>query len=156
MAHIPDGVFEFTDDSIKILSAPERTIEELTRLAELLRAAQESPETRENLAETIKDELPSMSPLALLLPRNAGELYAFIAVLLAAVQIYIALQVAPPAQPPIQVTVNQVIEQTLVTTTVPPKPTTQAAKAKKTKVGRNERCPCGSGKKYKRCCINAQ
>ncbi|WP_406657389.1 SEC-C metal-binding domain-containing protein [Methanolobus sp. ZRKC2] len=23
-----------------------------------------------------------------------------------------------------------------------------------TKIGRNERCPCGSGKKYKKCCIN--
>lgn len=22
------------------------------------------------------------------------------------------------------------------------------------KVGRNEKCPCGSGKKYKRCCMN--
>ena len=22
------------------------------------------------------------------------------------------------------------------------------------KVGRNESCPCGSGKKYKKCCIN--
>jgi hypothetical protein len=25
---------------------------------------------------------------------------------------------------------------------------------KKTKVGRNDPCPCGSGKKYKRCCLN--
>ena len=24
------------------------------------------------------------------------------------------------------------------------------------KVGRNDRCPCGSGKKYKRCCLNTQ
>lgn len=23
------------------------------------------------------------------------------------------------------------------------------------KVGRNDQCPCGSGKKYKRCCIDA-
>lgn len=22
------------------------------------------------------------------------------------------------------------------------------------KVGRNDRCPCGSGKKYKKCCLN--
>lgn len=22
------------------------------------------------------------------------------------------------------------------------------------KIGRNEKCPCGSGKKYKKCCIN--
>jgi len=24
------------------------------------------------------------------------------------------------------------------------------------KVGRNERCPCGSGKKYKNCCVTAK
>lgn len=26
---------------------------------------------------------------------------------------------------------------------------------KKTKIGRNDPCPCGSGKKYKKCCLNA-
>ena len=30
----------------------------------------------------------------------------------------------------------------------PPEP------ARRTKVGANERCPCGSGKKYKRCCMH--
>ena len=25
---------------------------------------------------------------------------------------------------------------------------------KKTKVGRNDPCPCGSGKKYKQCCLD--
>ena len=24
------------------------------------------------------------------------------------------------------------------------------------KIGRNEPCPCGSGKKYKKCCINKE
>ncbi|GEM_PF-3237392 len=27
-------------------------------------------------------------------------------------------------------------------------------KNKKNKIGRNEKCPCGSGKKYKKCCLN--
>ncbi len=26
--------------------------------------------------------------------------------------------------------------------------------AKKEEIGRNEACPCGSGKKYKRCCLD--
>ena len=26
----------------------------------------------------------------------------------------------------------------------------------KAKVGRNDLCPCGSGKKYKKCCMNAE
>lgn len=31
----------------------------------------------------------------------------------------------------------------------PPKPVTKAIT-----IGRNELCPCGSGKKYKHCCLN--
>lgn len=27
-------------------------------------------------------------------------------------------------------------------------------RAKRGKIGRNEPCPCGSGKKYKKCCLN--
>jgi uncharacterized protein len=27
-----------------------------------------------------------------------------------------------------------------------------AGQAKSTKIGRNEPCPCGSGKKFKKCC----
>ncbi|RJF73958.1 UPF0149 family protein [Rhodopseudomonas palustris] len=34
----------------------------------------------------------------------------------------------------------------------PPPPQPLPAAAKRTKIGRNEPCPCGSGKKYKRCC----
>jgi len=37
-----------------------------------------------------------------------------------------------------------------------PKPqriTNLKTKVKGRKVGRNEKCPCGSGKKYKKCCL---
>lgn len=37
--------------------------------------------------------------------------------------------------------------------TAPPKPK-QVIKSKK--IGRNELCPCGSGKKYKKCCLNKE
>lgn len=33
-----------------------------------------------------------------------------------------------------------------------PRPFGPAVRARKQHVGRNERCPCGSGKKFKRCC----
>ncbi|MFZ1904447.1 MAG: SEC-C metal-binding domain-containing protein [Steroidobacteraceae bacterium] len=26
---------------------------------------------------------------------------------------------------------------------------------KRTRVGRNDRCPCGSGRKYKKCCLRS-
>jgi hypothetical protein len=33
-------------------------------------------------------------------------------------------------------------------------PITKTEQKKKTKIGRNDPCPCGSGKKYKKCCLN--
>ena len=32
------------------------------------------------------------------------------------------------------------------------RPTKGAGRARRPKVGRNDPCPCGSGRKYKRCC----
>jgi hypothetical protein len=36
------------------------------------------------------------------------------------------------------------------------KPKPEPVPAKKAKIGRNEPCPCGSGKKYKHCCLGAK
>ncbi|MCG8430456.1 MAG: SEC-C domain-containing protein, partial [Candidatus Omnitrophica bacterium] len=47
-------------------------------------------------------------------------------------------QAAPPGQPAPQ--------------PAPPPPGPSAARASSAKVGRNDPCPCGSGRKYKKCC----
>jgi hypothetical protein len=39
MGRIPDGIFNFIDDSIKIVSAPERTVQELTKFTSIFRKA---------------------------------------------------------------------------------------------------------------------
>ena len=54
------------------------------------------------------------------------------------------------------------VDRAMRRTRVPPKPTgnlitTRKARRQrltKAKTGRNKQCPCGSGKKYKHCCIN--
>jgi uncharacterized protein YecA (UPF0149 family) len=37
-----------------------------------------------------------------------------------------------------------------------PKCTPPVVQRRVVKIGRNEKCPCGSGNKYKRCCINKE
>lgn len=32
----------------------------------------------------------------------------------------------------------------------------EAVQFKSKRIGRNEKCPCGSGKKFKKCCMNVQ
>jgi uncharacterized protein YecA (UPF0149 family) len=43
-------------------------------------------------------------------------------------------------------------EEYRVLTAPPPSRSKQVVKSKK--IGRNDPCPCGSGKKYKKCCLN--
>jgi hypothetical protein len=83
--HIPDGVFTFVGNTIRILSAPQRTIDELSRLAEILRKAREKKEAPEAVAQKIRDELPNLADLADLLPRTRTELYAFLALIVAVI-----------------------------------------------------------------------
>jgi hypothetical protein len=145
MGHVPDGVFNFIGNTIEILSAPERTISELAQLAKILREAKAKAETREQVVARVEKEIPSLSKLVNLLPENKSELYGFLAVVLAAIQLFTQ---SPSTQNTTTVNVTQVIQQVVsepaAVKTVPAEP--------KQKVGRNEPCPCGSGIKYKRCC----
>ena len=145
--HVPDGVFNFIGSTIEILSAPQRTIKELTRLAQIFREAKATQQSSEQVATQIKRELPGLSLLADLLPKNRGELYGFLALILAAIQL---LTSSPQPSQNITINVSQVVEQTLAnvsTTKATPRITRQSKK-----IGRNEPCPCGSKKKYKKCC----
>lgn len=149
MGHIPDGVFNFIGSTIEILSAPQRTISELMHLVEILRKAKANSETREQVASRIEKELPALSVLAKLLPENQAELYGFLAVVLAAAQLFTAP--SQPTQTPTTVNVTQVIQQVMAGPSNPPRAASPSAPDTK-KQGRNEPCACGSGLKYKKCC----
>jgi hypothetical protein len=144
MGHIPDGVFNFIGSTIEILSAPERTVNELTRLMQILREAKAKQHTSESVATQIKRELPALSGLADLLPRNRGEFYGFLAVIIASIQL---LKDSPRPSQSITINATQVIERTLADAPRAARRVTSSAKP-----GRNEPCPCGSGRKYKKCC----
>jgi hypothetical protein len=146
MAHIPDGIYHAVGDVLEVLSAPERTVQELTRLAEILRVAQKSPESASVVEKKIESELPALSSLTRLLPKSTSDRLALIGIIIAALGLL--KECAPQT-----VTVQQVIENTYITVNMrAPAPTTRHKT--KNKTGRNERCPCGSGKKYKHCCLS--
>jgi len=157
MGHIPDGVFNFVGNTIEILSAPKRTVDELSRLAKILREAQEKKQSPEEVAQTIRKELPELSGLADLLPKTRAELYAFLALIVAVVALL--SQSGGGESKSTNITVNQTINQVFVETERVAKPPEKAAQSPykaALKVGRNDPCPCGSGKKFKRCCGRAQ
>jgi len=149
MGHIPDGVFNFIGNTIEILSAPQRTVEELTRLVQIIHEAKAKQQSNEQVAAQIKRELPGLSLLADILPKNRGELYGFLAVVIATTQLLIE---SPQPTQKITINVSQVVEQTLENASSTKKISQESLQSKK--IGRNELCPCGSGKKYKKCCGN--
>jgi preprotein translocase subunit SecA len=150
MGHIPDGVFNFIGNTIEILSAPERTIDELNLLAKILRDTQEKRLNQEEIAARVKQELPSLSRLTQLLPTNRSELYGFLMLVLVVIQL---LTQSQQTKPPVStITVNQVVQAVYVQSTA----SAQQPYKGIGKTGRNDLCPCGSGKKYKKCCGAAQ
>ena len=148
MGHVPDGVFNFIGNTIEILSAPARTIDELTHLAKILREAREKQDTPEEVAARIQKELPTLSRLGDILPKNRSELYGFLAVVLATIQL---ITQSLPTQPgPVTININQVVNQATDQSQSVSRSARLTDSSKK--VGRNEPCPCGSGKKFKKCC----
>jgi len=84
------------------------------------------------------------------------EFYSFVALILSAIQIFIN---SPNNVSKEKITNNEVQQ---ITQTVINNSTVQIVNGdniqinnstiKKKKIGRNEKCPCGSGLKYKKCC----
>lgn len=151
MGHIPDGVFDFVGKTIKVLSASKRTVEELSRLAKVLGEALENKQSPQQVATTLRKEAPELSRLADVLPRTRAELYSFLALIVAAITLL--TQVGKDGDTT-NISVNQTINQVFIETDQAAKPHEKAGiqERQKQKMGRNDACPCGSGKKHKKCC----
>jgi len=88
--HIPDGIYNFIGDTIEFLSGPQRTVDELKILAEILNKAKRDKYSPQKLNEEIEKELPQfLSILKKILPKTKAEFYAFIGLILAAITILI-------------------------------------------------------------------
>ena len=151
MGHIPDGVYNFLGNTIEFLSGPSRSIAELERLAALLERAKTSNASSQAVAKEIDESIPELSSIKDWLPKNRSELYAFIALLLSALSLMInQSDSGEPSKVEVNTVINNVYQQA-PEAQVAPSP--EKPKKQKTKVGRNEPCPCGSGKKFKKCCL---
>lgn len=151
MGHIPDGVYNFLGNTIEFLSGPSRSIVELERLAALLERAKTSNATSQAVAKEIDESIPELSSIKDWLPKNRSELYAFIALLLSALSLMInQSESGEPSKVEVNTVINNVYQQAPEAQAAP---SPEKPRKQKAKVGRNEPCPCGSGKKFKKCCL---
>jgi SEC-C motif len=158
MARVPDGMYNVLGQVIEFLAGPTSSLDQLRRLQASLETARNKQEDRDEIRKAILETAPELTGLASALPANRVELYAFITVVLALltllVSTYTALKPSGPTQAEIDAMVNKAIEK--ATYTAPPKAAIATPHSKRPKVGRNQPCPCGSGKKYKKCCLEAK
>jgi hypothetical protein len=147
--HVPDGTYNFIENTIELLSGPHRSRSDLERLAEILRAAKETGASTQEVKERVAKELPELRSLADALPKTRGELYAFVGIILTILTLLLSEGRRSKGE---KIEINQVINQ--ITQAVPSSPvesaTREAGGAAKS-IGRNDPCFCGSGKKYKKC-----
>lgn len=158
--HVPDGTFNVVQGVIEVLSAPQRSIDELIRLNNLLQKAKVSNLESNEVVEKINEESPELSPLLSFL-KNEDFRY-WLPVMLTILNILITIHLSSNTDEP-SIEVNQVINHiyqqpvepipasTLNLQSNPISTESKANPIKVEKIGRNASCPCGSGIKYKRC-----
>jgi uncharacterized protein YecA (UPF0149 family) len=146
---VPDGTYNFIENTIELLSGPQRSRSDLERLAEILRAAKAKGASTQEVKEQVAKELPELRSLADALPKTRAELYAFVGIILTILTLLLSEGRRSKNE---RIEINQVINQItqIAPSTGLASPTSQPSGAAKP-IGRNDPCFCGSGKKYKKC-----
>lgn len=160
MGRIPNGTYNLVGDALTFLQGPDKSVQELTEFAKVLQDALGRGESDDEIVEMIRRETPEFSSLitnfrSFLASKEGQGLAQWLAVLLAAVLLVIELKTSGSTESvgPEQVfnyTENNyyIIQQAPATEQVP---TVEKQPRRVEKTGRNDPCPCGSGKKYKKC-----
>ena len=148
------GEQQFVRDAEKLLQGPERDAEKLGRLAKFLRKARERSYSDDEIRERANEEAPALSSLIeqlLDVRPERVDLATWHALLATIIR---ALETGQGGENDDILKPSQVIYDSINqynVTTVQPSSTTDDPQHEAHKVGRNDPCPCGSGKKYKKC-----
>lgn len=144
LATIVDGTYEFTGNTYRLLKSSRATASQLKKLLEILGKAKANNLSPEEVAQTIKKELPELNSFSSLLPKTRIEFYTLLTVLIAAITLYYNhltyKESTKPKNDKPQIQINNFY------------PTKEVIKPRK--VGVNQPCICGSGIKTKKCPCN--
>ncbi|WP_308015736.1 SEC-C metal-binding domain-containing protein [Priestia aryabhattai] len=157
IAKVPDGVYNFIGETIELLSGPERTVEELNRLAEILRVSKRNNSSYEQVMDEVQREVPQVaSLLSMILPKTPDQFYAFMNLLLATIMFLTNLssgeneKIEPKQSIEVNHVVNYIYEENKIIYDEQKKRVSKPIIVEN-KIGRNDPCYCDSGKKYKKC-----
>lgn len=165
MGRIPDGTYGVADGLIRFLGSGAEAKDRWYLLNDLVQTAKVSNWDAAQFRKQAAARSPAAAQLLDFLPESKSEWYGFLSLLiatLALLQVFFGVTHTDPTPPLTQEQIAQAVTQgvleaqklsTAAETAHAPAHQSIHAKSRPfgRKVGRNESCPCGSGKKYKRC-----
>jgi len=154
MGRIPDGVYQYSAGVVNFLSGSDQSLEALRRVEGLLRQMRKRGAAREEVLAEVRGVSPVIADALGGVP-DVGVKQQWIMILLAIMTL--AIDVASKGLDMLSVSMgDRFVEhllrenEKLMSDRNREVLNPYARSGKKT--GRNERCPCGSGLKFKRCC----
>jgi hypothetical protein len=153
MAKILDGVYKSVGGMLEIF-VEHQSREDLKKILDIFEYAKKQELSREEIVEKIKRDAPELSKLSDILPKTRQDLYAFLMLIV----MFISLLMGLPKKDLSKNELEQHFEVTVNNYYQLSEEKSTKQKANKEiggnvlKIGRNDPCPCGSGKKYKKCC----
>ncbi|WP_229520500.1 SEC-C metal-binding domain-containing protein [Massilia sp. NP310] len=165
MGEIADGTFRVMGETVRRLTDG-LSIPEILRLKRVIEVARQDHADIESVATEIATT-PELAAFATWMrnyftPKSGGDLFGYLSFLLSVIGLILAMQPLlsdPPPQQLTQAQVRQITMQAMRDTFAEAQRNsskvskTEQVRRKKCKVGRNDPCPCMSGKKHKKCCI---
>lgn len=164
MGEIADGTFRVMGETVRRLTDG-LSIPEILQLKRVVEAARKDHADIEAVTTEIA-ATPELAAFAAWMqnyftPKSGGDLFGYLSFLLSLIGLILAMQ-PPISEPPSQLTQDQVHKITVqamrdafaeAQQNSSKVSKTEQMRRKKAKVGRNDPCPCMSGKKHKKCCI---
>lgn len=151
---IPDGVYQYANHAVSLLTGPETSVRVLRQVHEILKRAKSKFENK----KAVLKEVEAVSPQAAQALQQAPEISNYlhwITVLIALVALAIQVHTSYFKGDDVE---KEFREHLLDENKELREQNKEAIpyKREKPKIPRNDPCPCGSGKKYKKCCSLAQ
>ena len=149
---IIDGVYNAATNTARLIISTATKPQQLKALEAIFLAAKKDKLSSDQINARVQEEVPELQSISDWVPKTRMELYTFIGIVLALIT-YIStttFNFMDSSNSVSEDKVKELIDRAVQDQIAVQKPTPQV---KKKKIGRNEACPCGSGKKYKKCCL---
>jgi len=161
MGTVPDGIYQFIDDVFTLIDGPLESIEVLTKIKKLLYKNIKNPEQKDDIIKEISNLSPQVgefirkSPFVHNFHQWLSSIAAIVALLISIQQSYFKKEDKVTIEKTIieQINIeNKTINNLYIDNQLQNEMMDSVEFNKvKRKVGRNDSCFCGSGKKYKKC-----